>query len=98
MNLIALQGLKGSELIQELMFEVKGRDYVPDGRVWENSNDQMKLLIWNLAGLNDLNHNVQFKKQWLALPIEVKREIGAAIRELHRFVKQCDVVFRGDQA
>lgn len=94
MNLMALQGLKGSELIQELMFEVKGRDYVPDGRVWENSNDNMRLMLWNLANLNKLEHNVQFKKQWLALPIEVKRELSAAIRELHRFVKQCDVVFQ----
>lgn len=95
MNLLALQGLKGSELVQELMYEVNGRDYVPDGRVWECANSNMRLMLWNLAGLNDLQYNVQFKKQWLALPIEIKRELGAAIRELHRFVKQCDVVYEG---
>lgn len=95
MNLNALQGLKGSELIQELMFEVNGRDYSPEGRIWDSANNRMRLMIWNLANLNKLEHNTKFKQEWLKLPNEIKAELRGAIHELHKFVKQSDVVLGG---
>lgn len=95
MNLNALQGLKGSELIQELMYEVKGRDYTPEGRVWDNANSNMRLMLWNLANLNTLQHNTKFKQEWLKLPNDVKAELRGAIHELHKFVRRSDIVFGG---
>jgi len=91
------KALSGSALIQQLMTNVNGTDYSGEARVWNNASSNMRLMLWNLANLNQLENNTSFKRDWLRLPNHLKAELRGAIYELHRFVKQADLCLSGGE-
>ena len=87
-----------TSIIPQLLKDIVHKDYTPEARIWNKSSSQMRQLLWNLANLNQLEHNSQFKRDWLQLPNHLKDELRTAIQELHAFVKQSDVCFsRGEK-
>lgn len=63
-----------------------------EAKIWEESPEQMRILLWNLAGMNTPSLNNQFKRDWLKLPNDAKARVRAAIHEMCRFVKSCDAL------
>lgn len=88
--------LSGSQCIRELLKFVNGDGYGAEARIWSNSTEQMRYLLWNLANLNSLKHNVQFKKEWLGLPNDVKAALRKAIYELVQFVEYANLCAKKD--
>lgn len=84
------KALSGSELLKQLIADVNGPEYTKEGRIWNESSERMRTMLWNLANLNSLKHNTKFKADWLQLPNDIKKELRGAIQELHVFVTKCE--------
>lgn len=87
--------LCGSVLIQQLMKDVNGAAYSGEARIWNASSQNMRLMLWNLANLNHLENNTNFKQDWLKIPNHLKAELREAIYELYKFTKQANLCFSG---